>query len=77
MDELRWVIIGGYFVVGVVVSAAFGEKSNDPDSLALQGALVFGWPILAGLFCFWLLFAIPGWVAQELRHLIYWAGKRD
>lgn len=74
MDELRWVIIGGYFVVGIIVSAVLEEQSSEPDSLARQGAIVLGWPILAGLFCFWLIFAIPGWVAQEVRYLIRRAG---
>lgn len=69
MDELRWVIIVGYFVVGIIISAALGREDGKEDSLAQQGALVFGWPILAGLFLFWLIFAIPGWAAQELRRV--------
>ena len=74
-DELRWVIIVAYFVIGIVVSAVFGKNTGEADSLAAQGALVFGWPILAGLGAFWLLLAVPGRAAQELRNLF--KGKQE
>lgn len=60
--------------VGIITSVVLGDGE---DNLAQQGAVVFGWPLLVGPWSFWLLFAIPGWVAQEIRYLIRRAGNRD